>query len=116
MLQIFGTISNPLDKFSSYGNLQSGGLINFLSNIVKIIIVAGGVWSFINLILAGFQFITAGGNTEQITAAWKKIYMSLIGLVLLVSSYIIAVLLSYLLYGQPNVLILHPKIFGPGTP
>lgn len=111
IFQTFGTIQNPLATFGSYGDLQSGGLIAFLSNVIKLIIIVGGVWAFINLVLAGFQFITAT-NPDQIASGWKKIYMSLIGLGLLVGSYTLAAVIGLVLFGDPTA-ILNPQIYGP---
>lgn len=115
LFQLFGAINNPLPQISpgrSYGALQSGGLISFASNVIKVIIVLGGVWAFLNLILAGFRFLMSSGNPEGIATAWRQIYMSLIGLVLMVSAYLLAVIMGVLLFQDPTA-ILSPQLFGP---
>lgn len=117
MLSLFGTINNPLTEIndkSPYVGLKDGGMLLFISNVVKTITIGAGLFAFINLIMAGFAYIGAGSDSKKTAEAWAKIYMSLIGLVVIVSSYVIAALAGQLLYGDPNA-ILSPKIYGPGA-
>jgi len=116
MQDIFGKVDNPLQTINpaGYAGLEDGGFISFLSNVTRVIIIAGGIWGFLNLLLAGFGFITAGGVAENISAAWRKIYMSLTGLVIMVASYAIAAIIGLLLFGDAGA-ILNPQIYGPGV-
>jgi hypothetical protein len=108
-----GEVSNPLA--GGYGDVAnpSGGLIGFLSNVLRFIAIAGGLWSLVNMVIAGFTYISAGHDPKQTVLAWQKIYMSLIGLVVIVASYAIAALLGFLLFDNPSA-ILNPQIYGPG--
>lgn len=116
MASPFGTIINPLEK--SYGGLYSTepgmGLIGFISNLIKFITIGAGLFAFINLIIAGFGYIGAGSDTKKTAEAWARIYMSLIGLVIIVSSYAIAGIIGLLLFKDATA-ILSPKIYGPGV-
>ena len=115
MASVFGNIDNPLTKISGsgYGDLQSGGMINFISNVVKTLIISAGIYAFLNLILAGFQYITSNGNAEQTTQAWQKIYLSLIGLAIMVAAFALSAIIGQILFNDPAA-ILNPKIYGPG--
>ena len=112
----FGPIANPFPAISSggYGNLSEFGLMNFISNLVKTLIIGAGLFAFINLILAGLQYITSGGNPETTTKAWQQIYMSLIGLVIMVASFAITAIIGLVLFKDATA-ILNPKIYGPGA-
>ena len=114
MLQ-FGTITNPLQEINSngYGDLRSGGMLDFISNVIKFITIAAGLFAFINLIIAGFTYISAGSDSKKTGEAWSRIYMSLIGLVIIVSSYALAAILGMILFKDANA-ILRPQIYGPG--
>lgn len=112
MLGIFGTIDNPLPA-GSYGGVGTG-LPDFIGNVVKIIFIAGGLFAFFNLMIAGITYITAGGDKQKIENALYSINMSLIGLVILVAASIVTGIVSYLLYGSATA-ILQPSITGPGT-
>jgi hypothetical protein len=107
---IIGTVDNPLP--TAYKGLASGGLILFLTNILRLVFVAAGLFAFVNLILAGFQFIGAGGDPKAVTAAWNKIWQSLLGLILVVGSFALAALFGYLLFNDAGF-IFNPKIYGP---
>lgn len=112
---VIGKISRP-GPLGGYGNLSGdpgGGLIGFASNLIKLIMVLAGIWSFLNIIFAGFNYITQSTNPEAIANANKQIYMSLLGLVVIVGSFALAGILGYLLFGDASA-ILSPKIYGPG--
>lgn len=113
---IFGKIDLPEPlKGKGYGGYaETGkGLIGFMSNILKMATIAAGLFGVINLIIAGYGFLTAGGNPEKLQQASSKIWMSLIGLIIIVSSYTLAAILGWLLFGDATA-ILKPKIYGPG--
>lgn len=109
---IIGTVDNPLPTAYHGVTGNPSGLILFLTNILRLIFVAAGLFAFVNLILAGFQFMSAGGDAKAVGQAWAKIWQSLLGLVLVVGSFALAALVGYLLFG-PGGSILSPKIYGP---
>ncbi|HNZ86739.1 MAG TPA: pilin [bacterium] len=48
-----------------------------------------GILVFVNIIIAGYQWITAGGNEETITQAKAKIKNSVLGLIIILAAYVI---------------------------
>lgn len=119
MLDIFGIIKNPLQIINpqGYGGIKPGegqGLIFFLNNIIRLLIVVGGLFAFFNLILAGYGFMSAGDDPKKMAAAWAKIWQSMMGLLFILGSFVLAAIFGYLLFGDPRA-ILNPKIYGPAT-
>lgn len=106
----FGTIKSPITGYSSVGT----GLPSFITNVVTVIFAAAGLFAFFNLMIAGFSYITAAGDTKKIEAATYSINMSLIGLVVMVGAAAITGIISYLLFGSATA-ILSPTITGPGS-
>ncbi len=106
---IVGTIVNPLNR---YGSATSGGLVKFLSNILRIFFVVAGMLAFLNLIIAGFKFMTAAGDSKKINEAWERIWQSLLGLILIAGSFALAAFFGFLIFGDAGF-ILNPKIYGP---
>lgn len=110
---IFGEISPPYKGYESKLGANFG-LIVFLNNILKLLFVVGGLLAFLNLIVAGLQFLQSGGDPKSIEQAWNKIWQSLVGLLIIVTSFILAVIMGQLVFGDPAA-ILNPKIYGPGS-
>lgn len=111
---IVGSIPNPLEN--SYGAFdnQSGGIIGLLSNLLRIVFVVAGVWSLFNLIVAGFMYMNSGGDAKKLTEAWSKIWLTLVGLIIIIGSFAMAGVVGYLFFNDPTY-ILNPKIYGPGN-
>lgn len=115
---VFGRVDLPEPIRTGYGtfdaaNNPGGGIIGFASNLIKLIMIIGGLWAFINLILAGFTYITSQGNPEKITQANQQMYNSLIGLTIMVGSFVLAAITGWLLFGDASAILI-PKIYGPG--
>lgn len=115
MLGPFGQITPPpFIGPNGYGDLTAGGLVQFLNNILRLMIMAAGIFALFNLVIAGYGFMSAGGDPKGIENAWNKIWQSLLGLVIVLGSFVLAAIFGYLLFGDPMA-ILQPKIYGPGT-
>lgn len=97
---------------STYGTLNLAGLQGFISNIIKTIIVIAGVFALFNLIIAGYSFMSAGGNPEKIANSWAKIWQTLIGLLIAVGAFVLAGIFGKLIFGDYNAL-LQLRVFGP---
>jgi outer membrane phospholipase A len=92
----------------------TGGFGIFISNILRLVFVAAGVWAFVNVIIGGFQFISAGGDSKAVSAAWNRIWQSLLGLIIVVGSFAIITMASYIIFGKGDA-ILNPQLYGPGN-
>ena len=114
MNDIVGTVTNPLAN--SYGNFDTGGagIVLLFSNILRLVFLAGGVYALINFIVGGYMWMNAGGDAKAVTTAWNKIWQTLLGLAIMVSSFALAALFGQIIFGDPGF-ILNPKIYGPGN-
>lgn len=108
---VIGTVNNPLSK--SYGGVNAG-LIPFFTNLLRLMFVGAGIYALLNLVVAGFQYMSAGGDTKLLTAAWARIWQTLLGLVIIVGSFALAALFGYLIFSDAGY-ILNPVIYGPGS-
>ena len=113
-LDIIGKVTPP-PGIAKYGGIEAGGLISFLNNLIKLVVVVAGLYTLLNLILAGYQFISAGGDPKGVQTAWAKIWQSLVGLLIVASAFVLAAIFGWLLFGDPGA-ILKPQIFGPPSP
>lgn len=109
---VFGEVSPPpgVDKFAP-GTTQGEGIIVFVSNLIKVITIIAGLFGLFNIISAGYTFLGSNGNPKAAEEAANKLFMSLIGLAIIVGSFTLTAIVSLLLFGDPTY-ILSPKIPG----
>ena len=114
-LNFFGDIVPP-DVFKSdkYGNFDTPnkGIVFFANNILKLLIVMAGIYAFLNIIIAGYNFLSAGGDAKKIQQAWDKICQSFLGLAFVAGSFVLAAIFGWLIFKDPTA-ILNPQIYGP---
>jgi len=87
------------------------GIFVFLSSMIRIGTIVAGLWVLLNLITAGFDYITAG-DAKANQKVNEKITNSVLGLSIIVASHIIIAVISLLLFGRADF-ILNPEICGP---
>lgn len=109
LAQVVGPIGNPLPSGASYQT----GIVQLLNNILRLIFVAAGIYALLNLIVAGFGFMTAGGDSKAISKAWDRIWQTFVGLIIIVGSFALAALIGQIFFGSATF-ILSPTITGPG--
>lgn len=61
-----------------------------LRNIITTALGLGGIYFFINLLIAGYQYISAGGDKESVQKATAKIRNAVVGIIILLSVYAVA--------------------------
>jgi len=103
---IFGTISNPTSIASDKGS----GLFLLLSNIFKLAGVVAGIFFIVQIILAGYGFLSASGDPKKTEVAFNRIWQSALGLAIVASAFVIATIVGNL----TGINILNPTINGPG--
>lgn len=110
--QFFGNIEAP-SGVKAYGSQDATGLIFLLNNFLKIAIFVSAAWTLINFIIAGIQYIGSSGKPELAKSATSKIWMSLLGLVIIAGSIALSALIGLIFFGD-NGAILNPKLPTPG--
>jgi hypothetical protein len=107
----FGTVDPPA-PVSQFGGGALEGIPIFLSIILKTLIMGASLFALVNFVLAGYAYMSAGGDSKKIQDATSKITMTIVGLVVVASSFTIAAVIGKLLFGDYNAL-LQVKIFTP---
>lgn len=103
---VFGQIPKP----SFLGSLEASTFFGkLLDRTVKFLVIGAGVYALINLILAGYYFMSAGDDPKKVAGAWAKIYQTLIGLAVAAGAFALAAIFSELLFGDP-MFLLKPEI------
>ena len=98
--------TNPLNKLEDVGSGANGPYAaateTSVSTIIGTVISAAlsllGVIFIILIVLAGYQWMTAGGNEDKVSKATDRIKTAIIGLVVTLSAYLIwSFIANYLL-------------------
>ena len=105
---IFGKITPP-----SFISENPSGLIILFNNLLRLLIVAGGIYALLNFIIAGYSFMSAGNDPKKIDLAWAKIWQSMVGLLIIAVSFVLAALIGKILFGNTKALF-EINIYGPG--
>lgn len=74
---------------------STGGIISgFAVRIIELLLILGGALAVFMLILAGIRYITAAGNADAAKKARGSIVHALIGVVLIVSAFVLVRLVA----------------------
>lgn len=118
MINLFTLLAqgDPIGKIVPPDYIKSGiedgkltGIVTFLNSVLRLVFIAAGIWALFNLIMAGFAFINAGGDAKEISKAWDKIWQTFVGVIIIVSSFLIAAIMGMLFFGNPAA-ILQPTL------
>lgn len=72
---------NPIAKFDS--------ITSFVNLIVPILMIVGGIITLSMLLLGAYKYLTSEGNPEKISKAQSVLVYAIIGLFLIVASFVL---------------------------
>ena len=100
----WGTVAPPpgVDQFDG-GSI--GGLQILLSIVLRTLIVGAGIYAVINIILAGYAYLSGAGDPKRISDATAKIWHSILGLIIAAGAFVIAALIGQILFDDPDALL-----------
>ena len=85
-LNLYDENVNPLAKF--------GNIASLLNLFIPILIIGAALLLLIMLLYGGFTWITAGGTPENLAKAQKIMTFAIIGLVIVILSFLFVKLIS----------------------
>lgn len=112
---LFGKIQAPpgvADYDQVAGGGEAIGLIIFASRLIRLVTIGGGIFVLVNLLYAGWIYLSSMGNTDANVKAVNTVVFSVLGLAIIVASYAIAGLVGLIFFGDATY-ILNPTICGP---
>jgi hypothetical protein len=114
--EAIGTIEKPpgVELYDTAAGVGEGeiGILFFISRMITVVTIFSGLWVFLNIILAGYTYVTSPGGAQTHTKVRDKLTMSLLGLVLIVTVYTLGGLIGTIFFGDASF-ILNPTITGP---
>lgn len=103
--QLFGVVRPPDAVRDRFGTDPAVGIGRLIQLAFNVLILVGGIYALLNFILAGYAFLSAGDNPKGVESAWARIYQTIIGLVVLVGSFLLAAVIGLLVYGRADALL-----------
>ena len=106
VLDVIGKVSPPEglpEAIDSEGRFI--GITVLLNTFLRLLLIVGGIWALLNIVIAGIGFIAAGGDPKKVASAWAKIYWSFIGLLIMVASFLIAAIIGIIFFDGPTALL-----------
>ncbi|MEK7139351.1 MAG: pilin [Patescibacteria group bacterium] len=86
-------IDSPEDLGLQYADatgLTSTDIRTTVANIINVALTLLGIIALVIIVFAGFKWMTAGGNDDQIGEARKMMVAGVVGLAIILSAYAIA--------------------------
>ena len=68
---------------------EGGGLVNYINYIFNAALGIGGILAFVMIVVGGVKLMVSGGNPSKISDAKDQITSAIIGLLLLLGSWLI---------------------------
>lgn len=114
-------VVHPLSVFAansfvptSLSGISFGGsgtdIGTFISGVLNLLVIIAGLIALVFLIIGGIRYITSGGDSSKTEAARKQIIAALIGLVIVLVSFLfLNVVLGLLGLGSVNQIITCPN-------
>ena len=81
---------------------------DFLSVIIRFLIIIGGLFTLWQFLSGGLAYITSNGEKTKIQEAGTRITTAITGLVIMTASFIIIAIISKLLFGDFTAILI-PK-------
>ncbi len=106
---VIGTLPNPLENLGNVFGSEGGGLVLMINNTLRLVFIVAGMYAFINILIAGGKYMTAGGDAAKIEECWAKIWQSFVGLIIMIGAFALAVVIGQLFFGDAGAL-LNPSI------
>jgi len=83
-------MNQGLENFRNATGLTNSDLPTVIGRIVRVVLSFLGLIAVVIIIIGGFQWMTSGGNEDQIGKAKKLMGAGIVGLIIIILAYAIA--------------------------
>jgi len=108
----FGQVSPPSGLSARFGTDAGIAIGRLIGLSLRVMVIAAGIYAVINLVLAGYSFMSAGDDSKKVAGAWAKIWQTLLGLAVSAGAFVLAGIFGQLIFNDP-MFLLRPTIPEP---
>ena len=105
----FGKITPPPGTPSIGVSDPQTGLVKMINVGLTSLLIVAALYTLLNLILAGFMYVTSAGDTKKVSEANQRITYTVIGLIVIVAAPLIAIVMGIVAFGRWDAII-NPEI------
>lgn len=105
---VFGKVTPPPGTPQIAATDPQTGLVKLLNVGLNVVLIAAGLYTLLNLILAGYMYITSAGDTKKVQEANLRMTYTVIGLVIITLTPLLAALIGFVAFGRWDA-ILNPN-------
>ena len=73
---------------------QLSSIIKVIQSIIRLLVPVAAIAFLVTLIIGGFKFVTSGGDPKEVASARSTLTFGVIGIVLVVASWLILLLVQ----------------------
>lgn len=95
----FDSFKNMLTLFGTGNDNTTFNVL--LGRIIGLVLTFAAITAFVYLLISGFQYITAGGDSAKVDTARKGIVNALVGIIIIMISYLLLNFVAKNLLQQP---------------
>jgi hypothetical protein len=94
----FGVIKPPVGTPDIGITDPQAGLIRMVNFGLNAVLIISGLYALLNLVLAGYAYITSAGDAKRVQEANQRITYTIVGLVIIVLTPLIAAVLGIVIF------------------
>lgn len=112
-VEVIGEVTPPaaIREWRFANGYSQIGIVNFLSTVIRLLTIVGGILTMINFVWAGFIYVTSASSSNTAETVKEKMTYGAIGLVIIVSAYTLAGIIGIVFFGNASF-ILAPQLEG----
>lgn len=85
-IKTLGPFGNVCEEAGTGGGKTLGFISNIFSRVIGVLTVAAGLWFFLQFLIAGFSWLSSGGDAQKISEAQSRMINAIIGLIIVVAA------------------------------
>lgn len=101
---LFGPIEAP-DAISGIAETPGEGIGVLIQRGLQLLIIGAGIYALFNFVIAGYSFMSAGGDPKKVADAWAKIWQTVLGLLFAAGAFVLAAIFGQLIFGDATFLL-----------